>query len=289
MKRTVSIAAGIAFGMFAASTALAQAPRSPADSAGTTTVGRLGDVQVFAGVRLWANEWDMSLIGQQRSLDASNPTNIILRDEVRTSLTDVEVVPMPTIGARYGKLLASMTYFVPTSYESKGGLRKSVERSELDFTVGYFVLPSLVVSLGYKSATVERVLDDIDSEQKVSAVLLGISGSAPLSDKLSLYGNFAYGPARQKSEANDIRGKDTYSATYAIGELGLTYRFIDGGTGTFVNSLTGSIGYRAQSFTTKDVGLGTYALSDPTVPIATTKRDLRTSTSGVVVALIATF
>lgn len=289
MKRTLGVVAGIGFGMVAASTAIAQTTGSPAETAGTTTVGRMGDVQVFAGVRLWANEWDMSFVGQQRTLDTSNPSNIVLRDEVRTSLSDMEVVPMPTIGARYGNFLASMTYFVPTSYKGKGGLRSSVERSELDVTAGYFVLPSVLVSLGYKRATVERVLDDVDSEQKISAVLLGISGSAPLADKLSLYGNFAYGLARQKSEVNDVRGKDNYSSTYAIGELGLSYRFLEGRAGSFVKSVSGSVGYRAQSFTTKDVGLGTYALSDPTVPIATTTRDVRTSTSGVVVAVVATF
>jgi hypothetical protein len=289
MQRTLGIAIGIGFGILAASSAIAQTTGSPGDSAGTTTVGRMGDVQIFAGVRLWANEWDLTSLRPRRTFDPSNPSSPVLRDEITTALSDLEVVPMPTIGARYGNFLASVTYFVPTTYSGEGSPAKSIKRSEIDINAGYFVLPSLLLSVGYKHAKIDRLLDEVDSGQKISALLLGLSGSAPLADRLSLYGNVAYGIARQKSEVKDARGEDEYSSTYAIGELGLSYRFMEGGASAFVKSLTGSIGYRAQSYTTKDVGLGTYQFSDPTILISTTTRDVRTSTSGVVVALVASF
>jgi hypothetical protein len=289
MKLTLAMAVGIGFGMLTASTALAQVAGPPADTGEGLATSQIGKVQVFAGVRLWVNEWDISFIGQRRSVDVSNPSSIVLREEVVSAVSDTEIVPMPTVGVRYGNLLASMTYFAPTSYEADGGLRRSVRRSEMDVTAGYFVLPSLVVSVGYKRVNASRVVDDLDSEQRVSGVLLGISGSAPLAEKLSLYGNFAYGLARQKSEIKDARGKDDFRSTYAIGELGLSYRFLDRESGSFVKSVNGSIGYRTQIYTTRNLALGSFAESDPFHPISTSTRDLRSTTSGLVVALIATF
>ncbi|MBS0509653.1 MAG: hypothetical protein JSR42_00515 [Proteobacteria bacterium] len=289
MNRMLGIAAGIGLGMISATPSIAQTAGAPADTSATHTVATVGDVQFFAGIRLWANEWDFSSLSARRAVDPSNPSNVVLRDEVVSDVSDVKFVPMPTFGARYGNFLGSITYFVPTSYSVKGVLSRDVKRSELDVTAGYFVLPSLLLSIGYKHAKVDRLIEGLDSGQDISAILLGLSASAPLSDRLSLYGNFAYGLGRQKSDSPDPRGKDRYSSTYAIGEVGLSYRILEGRAGMFVKSLTGSIGYRAQSYTTKDVGLGTYAMANPNVPIATTTRDVQTSTNGVVVALVASF
>lgn len=289
MKRELGIFAAVAAGLMAGAPAAAQtaAPGGSADT--TASLGRIGDMNFFAGVRVWANEWDIVTLRRELAPDPANPTSLIARDQLDITTSDLELTPMPTIGVRYGKLLASVTYFMPTSYNGKGGLEKDVERREIDLNIGYYILPSLVVSLGYKDAKVDRILDTVDSEQKIKGILLGLSGSAPLSERWSLYGNFAYGLGRQKSEFSDATGESKYSARYAIGELGLSYRIMDGNSGAFIKSLSGSIGYRAQSYTTKDVGLGTYALSDPTTPISTTTRDGRTTTSGAVFALVASF
>lgn len=283
----------IQFGIATAAISLATAgpvsAQTTADATGpetTQSLGSLGELNFFAGLRVWANQWDIVTIQRVMSPD---PTNPLLRDELDITTSDLEFTPMPTVGVRYGNVLASLTYFVPTSYNGKGGLEKDVERREIDLNVGYYVLPSLVVSLAYKEAKIDRLLDDFPSEQKIKGILLGVSASAPLSDRLSLYGNFAYGLGRQKSQSPDAAGDTEWSSRYAIGEVGLSYRIMEGRAGSFIKSVNGSLGYRAQSYTTNDVALGTYVPSAPNTALSTTTRDGRTSTSGAVLALVASF
>lgn len=289
MKHKLELAATIALGLMAATPASAQTNTTGNGMEATESLGSIGDLNFFAGVRIWANEWDIITPQRELVLDQANPGSILARDHFRSTTSDMEITPMPTVGVRYGKLLASLTYFMPTKYDGKSALKKDVERREIDVNIGYYILPSLVVSLGYKDVKIDRVRDDVDSEQKIKGILIGLSGSAPLSDRWSLYGNFAYGVGRHKSEFRDARGEDKYSGRYSIGEIGLNYRLMDGNSSAFIKSLSGSIGYRAQIYTTKDVGVGTYALNDPLTPLSTTKRDSRSSTTGLAVGIVAAF
>jgi len=195
------------------------------------------------------------------------------------------------VGVRFRDFLGSMTYFVPTSYSGEGGLSKSVERSELDINVGYFIMPSVLLSIGYKKGKIDRISDrdDIDTEQNIDAILVGLSATAPLTDRLSLYGNFAYGFGRTESEQKDARREDSYDSRYAIGELGVSMRLFESSPNAFLKSASASIGYRVQSYTIDGSGFGTYAGPIDLIPLSTTKQDIRTSTNGVVLALIATF
>lgn len=290
MKNLFRAAAGI-LASIVVSPLLAQTGVSEsAESAAIAEVARLGDAQIFAGIRLWVNEWDIPFLDRRASLSPVRPEGIIWHDEVHTTISDVEVVPMPTVGVRYGKFLGSMTYFVPTSYEGKGGLQGAVERSEIDVNLGYFVLPSVLLSIGYKAGKIERISDLIShTEQEIAAVLVGVSASAPLTDRLSLYGNLAYGIARQETDAPDARGDDRYDARYTIGEVGMSFRLFDGIPAGFVKSASASLGYRVQSYTTEDIGLGTYSGLGDATPVSTSKRDLRSSTNGFVLALVASF
>lgn len=289
MKKEIGILVTVATGLIATAPSFAQTSDAQNIPDTTESLGKLGDLNFFAGVRLWANEWDIVAFKRTLALDPANPGSLVLRDELDITKSDLELTPMPTVGLRYKKVLASLTYFMPTSYNGKGGLESDVERREIDLNLGYYVLPSLVVSLGYKEAKVDRLLDDVASKQNIKGILLGVSGSAPLSERWSLYGNFAYGLGRQKSEFADAAGETKYSARYAIGEVGLSYRIMDGSPGALVKAISGSLGYRAQSYTSKDVALGTYAMSDPNTPLYTTTRDGRTSTSGAVLAVVASF
>lgn len=284
------LAAVAALLSLAVSPAVAQGGGESAAAPGIAPLAGAGDLQVFAGVRLWANEWDVPFL-DQRGLTVvptlGQQAPVELRDEVRTTASDMEFVPMPTLGVRYGNFLGSMTYFVPTKYHGKGGTEKSVERSELDVNVGYFVLPSVLVSVGYKTAEVDRIANRDDTDQEIDAVLIGISASAPLSERLSLYGNFAYGLARNETGTKDPRGEDRYDARYAIGEFGLAMRLLEGSPNAFLKSVSASIGYRVQSFTVEGIGLGVYDANFNL--LRTTTRDLRSSTDGFVLALVASF
>lgn len=290
MENLVRAATGILASIIVSPVLAQTGVSGSSETAGITEVGRFGDAQVFAGIRLWVNEWDIPFLDRRASISPSSPGGIIWRDEIHTTVSDAEVAPMPTIGVRYGKFLGSMTYFVPTSYEGKGGLQRSVERSEFDVNLGYFVLPSVLLSVGYKAGKIDRISDLLsDSEQEIAAVLVGVSASAPLTDRLSLYGNFAYGVARQESDSPDARGEDRYDARYTIGEVGMSFRLFEGTPTAFVRSASASLGYRVQSYTTEDIGLGTYSGPADATPLSTDKRDLRSSTNGFVLALVASF
>ncbi len=76
-----------------------------------------------------------------------------------------------------------------------------MKRKEYDINIGYYILPTLVISLGYKRADIDRASDLIASSYKLKGLLAGVSGSAPIADRLSLYGSFAYGLARETTES----------------------------------------------------------------------------------------
>lgn len=284
----VSLIAGVTFCF--ASTALAQVDTpSRDDEAGY--VSEWGGVQFFAGLRLWANEWDILFLERKPVVDPQNPTTIILQDQLSSHISKMKIVPMPTMGVRYGNYVASTTYFVPTAYNTASGYGESVERSEFDANFGYLITSNVLMSIGYRRASVDRLLptNSQNSKQSIQGIILGVSGNAPIADNVSLYGNMAYGMARQKSAIKDASGDDTISANYVIGEFGINVRLLEGGTGAALKQLTGSVGYRVQSYTNKDVPLGTYTLADPTVPVSVSHTDVRNSTSGVVLSIVGAF
>lgn len=284
----VSLIAGVTFCF--ASTALAQAG-SPSKVDEANYVGDWGGAQFFAGLRLWANEWDIIFLERKPIIDPKNPTTILLQDQISSHISKMKIVPMPTMGVRYGSYVASMTYSAPTSYDASSGYGRSVERSEFDVNFGYLITSSVLMSLGFKTASVDRLVpsDSQDSKQRIQAIVFGVSGNAPIADPVSLYGNMAYGMARQKSAMKDASGDDTISASYVIGEFGVSVRLLEGEAGAALKQLTGSVGYRVQTYTNKDVPLGTYTLTDPMTPVSVSHTDMRNSTSGIVLSIVGAF
>jgi hypothetical protein len=116
-----------------------------------------------------------------------------------------------------------------------------------------------------------------------------LSGSFPLAGRLSAYGNFAYGFAREKTDFADAAGEDRYRGNYRIGELGLLFRLYGDAASTVLKNVSVSLGYRMQAFTVESVAIGTYAPTAPTVPISIRKSDLQTTTDGVVLGVVAVF
>lgn len=288
MKHLLRNATALGFGLLVSTATLAQA--ASAEPGGTSVIGQAGETQFFAGIRLWASEWDMKSLSRQPIVNPANPTQILFRDQVSTHVSELTFVPMPTIGARFGKFMTSATYTVPTTYASANGAISSVGRSELDVIGGYFVAPSVLVSVGYKHGKTDRLVPyaNVDSSIKIDALLLGVSGSAPLADRLSLYGNLAYGLGRQKSKLSDTNGDTSHRATYTIGEVGFNYRLTDGNKLGFLQGLSASAGYRVQTYTAKDLAFGTYAADNQTL-LEIDKSNIRSTTSGFILALIGSF
>ena len=120
----------------------------------------------------------------------------------------------------------------------------SGERSEWDINVGYYLLPTLAVTAGYKrikreismhipddfsltffnqagnTATVDAnqlKQDFIEPNNKTDGLMLSITSVVPLQHQFSLYGSFAYGWLKTKG------GGKTVDSKYKLGELGLLY------------------------------------------------------------------
>ncbi|WP_342113430.1 hypothetical protein [Pseudoduganella sp. OTU4001] len=133
-----------------------------------------------------------------------------------------------------------------------------IKRRESDFTAGYYVMPNIVVSLGYKHATEDRTSTlSLGGgtvpllKNRARGLLLGAAANFSIMDRLSLSNQIAYGPARIKvSLADQSFPDDTVSARYMIYEIGLNYALPTGiGRGTAIG-----LGYRSQLVRTDSAG-----------------------------------
>jgi hypothetical protein len=137
---------------------------------------------------------------------------------------------------RYKEFLVSGSYMTETDFRFDPTY--APKRKEYDINLGYFLLPSLAATVGYKHVNYETT-DVYDWTTKGWTV--GMSGSAPLAPWMSLYGNLAYG----RPKINDNSGVFTgQRAKYLLTEFGLAFPL-----GQVSPSLTGFLvtaGYRYQ-------------------------------------------
>ena len=269
--------------------AFGQAPGTSQDAPPGAVTTELRGARFFAGVRLWANQWDIPSTGAIVVVPGANSPPV-LQEVVGKSLSKTEFVPILVAGMSAGNFRGSVSYFVRTGYDSRDPSLGKVYRDEFDVTLGYAVAPSLVLSVGYKRATQSKLSAQISpSDAKVSGVLLGASASAPLVGKLFLYGNAAYGLAREKTAFSDAAGNDSYSGSYRIGEVGVSFPLYESAESAGIRNVLVTFGYRAQNFTTKSVALGTYALTTPPTLLAIRKTDVNTSTDGFILGIVGSF
>ena len=278
----VSVFGGSAFG---------QAVGAGSESAAAQATTDVGGTTIYAGLRLWANQWDIGGV-QRRAIipDPSKPSLIVLQDTPFKTLSDTKLVPIPFIAVRAGNFVGSASYFPRTSYNSNDELLGTVARDEYDVTLGYAVAPSLILSIGYKHGFQSKVSGQFSpSGVNVDALLLGVSGSAPIVGTLSLYGNIAYGFARDRYDFGDTSGNRNYNGNYQIGEVGVLWRIYESSEGRALKNVSLSFGYRAQNLTTKGVPSATFALTPTPVVIDVQHKDLSTTTDGFVVGIVGSF
>jgi hypothetical protein len=116
----------------------------------------------------------------------------------------------------------------------------------LDVNGGYFVLPGLALTLGYK----EIQQDYGAGALKWTGPTAGVAASAPLGSNWAMYGTYGFGFLKLKTPADaaDIDGNTSFNATYSVGEVGLAYAF---SVGTILKSMRVTVGYRAQILSTR--------------------------------------
>ena len=189
-----------------------------------------GGLSVSLGLKVWNAQW--TTFGYEPLAPA-----ILTQDDLGEKR-----VLLPSLGLRYGDFIASVSAFTNTSYRGTDGLLD--KRREYDAHVGYFVLPGLALTVGYKK------IEQIGSAGKYAPAgpVLGLSASALLSGPISAYGSFGIGRMKTPS-GNPIK----FDADYRLSELGLAYGLrLDG----WPKALTFTLGYRTQMLISKEAKPG---------------------------------
>jgi hypothetical protein len=166
------------------------------------------EIHGTVGARLWNVDWSSWF---QSSVPGSSTTIAQYRN------ADKETTFIPLVSLRYKEFLVSGSYMLPKDFQFPIAGYPATERREYDVNFGYFLAPGLVVSLGYKNVKYES--SDGEYTWNLKGPTLGMSGSAPLAQWASLYGNLAFGRPKLKDNAvfNDVR------ANYVLTEVGLAF------------------------------------------------------------------
>lgn len=160
-----------------------------------------------------------------------------------------ELTPILFGSIRYKNFFISGSHFFNTNYDIKTQLTNAaidISRNETDVNVGYYVLPSLSLSLGYKELKATGGLGDA----KYAGPVVGISGYGSMGSGFGLYGGFAYGDITLTS-SQDIPS-EAKKHKYLNLEAGLAYSFDFRERGGFLNAVTLTLGFRYQNNESKN-------------------------------------
>jgi hypothetical protein len=169
-----------------------------------------------------------------------------MADLIQTETADNELAVVPGVSVSYGKFFAAVSALPETEFDfvlPRTGTKLTAKRRELDINAGYYLIPGLAASVGYKG------IDQDFPGQNLSwrGPILGLSGTVPLSDGWAFYGNFAVG----FFQADGITD-EKLDARYFIVEPGLAYVFPFEG---YLKTVALSLGYRVQSVETDNLPL----------------------------------
>jgi hypothetical protein len=186
-------------------------------------------LSVTVGARVWYTEWTTF------SYYASDAGENLALTQVSAG---EELALMPLVSVRYRDFFGSMSAFPSTGFSFSDGAK--AERKEFDANIGYFVLPGLGLTLGYKK--VEQ--SSGPNRYRPAGPVVGVSGNAALGGAWSLYGSLGIG--RLKTPGGD---PISFEADYRLTELGLAYT-LDGGR--LPKRWTFTAGYRIQVMNSKE-------------------------------------
>ena len=195
---------------------------------------------VTVGTKVWVNEWSSwytpTIGGQPEVVPIDSSTKVSL---------------IPVVNLRFRDFYASFSTLLNTSYTLAGQALNSIDasRKEFDANLGYYVLPGLGVSLGYKSLS--QVFGG--ASYRWTGPTIGATLTAPIQGGFAGYGALGIGFFKMSLPAADANSSvnGDLNANYAIGEIGLAY----GAAGIptiAVTSTAFTLGYRLQAVRTKD-------------------------------------
>lgn len=227
---------------------------------------------VVAGVKGWSSTWQSWLRIRTAYGEAS-------RDVIQTLSSPSKIATIPQLSVRYGNWFVSASTLTDTTYKLAGNWLNAIPgiRNEVDGNLGYYVLPGLAFSVGYK-----KITQSFESSDKWSGPTAALTGTAGLDRGFSVYGTVAFGQMNATAP-KDGTDNTSFNANYYLTEAGLAYSF--GGMGRLVRSVNMTLGYRTQTVVTKGYQLADFSTPSPTLSSV----NVRDTTQGLALGLSAVF
>jgi hypothetical protein len=224
----------------------------------TTAQAQDSSPSIVFGVKTWNSQW----------------TTFVAREGgVIQEPANNKLIALPQVGVRWRNFVASISGMAETDYaHGEGAELKTCSRQEQDANLGYYVLPGLVATVGYKRFRQNFPGGDV---YDVRGPTLGLSATTHIAGALSTYG--ALGIGRMKTSLPDKNNAD-----YHLTEVGLAYAVPAGGLLRAV-SITG--GYRMQVITARNLLLQ-HTMGGSTT---THRMDGRDITQGFTLGVVASF
>lgn len=211
------------------------------------------------------------------------------------SSTSTKVMPITALSASWHDWSVSASGTPHTSFSNPDAPDGKISRDEYDVAMAYAFLHSsegrsrLSALADYKvgelrpiTGTSANDLLDVRSNVRVSAILLGLSGVAPIAaiggKDLLLYGNAAFGTGHAHFSTPLIHTTNTH---YSIAEIGLSCPVSD------IFSI--QLGYRTQTFTLRHVPFVTLSTTSPGTILSSESRNVESSTQGPIMGITASF
>lgn len=203
--------------------------------------GAADDLTVSVAVKEWVTDWTTWRVNDV----FFGPGRVQLNEALNS---DSRLTSSPQLSLRYGNFVAAASYLYPQNYTLSGSLDSlRATRREVDANVGYYVLPGVALTVGYK----EIHQDYGGGVFRWRGPTVGISGAAPLgTTNWSVYGLYGYSLMRLRvpDASRDALGDNSFNANYSLAEAGIAY--VVPLTG-FVSALRITAGYRAQILNTR--------------------------------------
>lgn len=176
---------------------------------GGTAFAQSSDVKVSIGLKAWNNTWETSY-------GIFNGGDLGAGEYAYTAGQQAALIP--TLGIRYKDYLLSASYLPNKSYSFP---TKDVDREEYDVNFGYFLLPGVAVSLGYKEVKQTFHLKP-DQSYTYKTPTVGIQASSKLGDgPFFMYGSCALSIGDSLKYENQTG--TTLNGWYSAAEFGLGY------------------------------------------------------------------
>lgn len=195
---------------------------------------------------------------------------------------------LPSISLRYGSFVFAGSYHAKTTYSAEipeGFGTFEFDRREWDASLGYAVLPNVLVSAGWKAIRIGvDPARNQSATQTIEGPFLGAALSAGLAQNWSLYGSLAYGWPR--FERNGVRAGT--GGTYLASEVGIRYAL-----GDWSPSLRNAgllFGYRSQSFHFSSVSYSFFGVTPGSqVVFLSDRHDIRQGIDGITLGVAFAF